>query len=314
MERKCLVGILVVFMLAVSCRGEEAITPTTDRESEIPPDAVKITPQTDVHPPRSHSDEYKDPVPLPYPINTAGAEDSPFILPDGKTLYYWFTPNVKASVHEQIRDGVTGIYVSKRVYGEWKKPERVLLEDPGKLALDGCVFIQGPTMWFVSAREGYTGLHWFTSEWKNGKWADWKNADFNPEYHVGELHITADGKELYFHSSRPGGKGHFDIWVSKKANGEWQKPENVEVVNSPYVDGWPMITEDGSQLWFTRQIGAPDLYRSKKVNGKWQKPELMFSHFAGEPAVDKEGNVYFTHHFYKDDAMLEADIYVAHKK
>lgn len=301
-------------MLAAGCRGEETIAPVTDRESKIPSDAMKITPETDVYPPRSHSDEYRAPVPLPYPINTAGAEDSPFILPDGKTLYFWFTPDVKASVHEQIRDGVTGVYVSKKVNGQWQRPKRVLLQDPGKLALDGCVFIQGPRMWFASAREGYTGMHWFTADWKDGKWGNWKNADFNPDYQVGELHIAADGKELYFHSSRAGGKGKYDIWVSKKVNGEWQEPENVEVVNSPYVDGWPMITEDGRQLWFTRQIGSPDLYRSKKVNGKWQKPERMFSHFAGEPAIDKQGNVYFTHHFFKNNVMLEADIYVAYKK
>lgn len=301
-------------MLVADCRCEETVAPVTDRESNIPSDAVKITSETDLYPPRSHSDEYRAPVPLPYPINTAGAEDSPFILPDGNTLYFWFTPDVKASVHEQIHDGVTGVYVSKKVNGQWQRPKRVLLQEPGKLALDGCVFIQGPTMWFVSARDGYTGLHWFTAERKNGKWDNWKNADFEPDYQVGELHIAADGKELYFHSSRAGGKGQYDIWVSKKVNGEWQEPENVEVVNSPYVDGWPMITEDGSQLWFTRQIGAPDLYRSKKEDGKWQKPERMFSHFAGEPAIDKQGNVYFTHHFFKNNVMLEADIYVAYKK
>jgi len=37
----------------------------------------------------------------------------------------------------------------------------------------------------------------------------------------------------------------------------------------------------------------------------------MFSGFAGESSMDRDGNVYFTHHFYRDDAMLEADIYVA---
>ncbi|MBT3389021.1 MAG: hypothetical protein HN413_01275 [Chloroflexi bacterium] len=29
---------------------------------------------------------------------------------------------------------------------------------------------------------------------------------------------------------------------------------------------------------------------------------------------NNEGNIYFTHHFYKDNIMLEADIYVAYKK
>jgi hypothetical protein len=49
------------------------------------------------------------------------------------------------------------------------------------------------------------------------------------------------------------------------------------------------------------------------VNGEWGTPEQMFTHFAGEASLDAEGNVYFTHHFYKDDVMLEADIYISKK-
>jgi hypothetical protein len=72
------------------------------------------------------------------------------------------------------------------------------LQDPAKLALDGCEFVLGEKMWFCSAREGYTGLHWFTADFVDGKWCNWKLADFKPEYEVGELHITADGQELYY--------------------------------------------------------------------------------------------------------------------
>jgi hypothetical protein len=35
---------------------------------------------------------------------------------------------------------------------------------------------------------------------------------------------------------------------------------------------------------------------------------------AGEPSIDEEGNVYFVHHFFDGDKMIEADIYVAYKK
>ena len=170
-------------------------------------------------------------------------------------------------------------------------------------------------MWFCTARTGYTGMHWFTATCQGGGWADWEAADFNPEYEVGELHITADGQELYFHSSRPGGQGQYDIWVSQRANGEWQSPQNVEAVNSPDNDGWPSLTQDGQQLWFTRTyLGSPAIFRSQKVNGEWQEPELIISQFAGESSIDNEGNIYFTHHFFKDGVMLEADIYVAYRK
>jgi hypothetical protein len=61
--------------------------PPVDRESIIPAGQVKMTPEMDLLPPVLHSDEYEEPVPMPYPINTAGAEDSGFIMPDGNTFY-----------------------------------------------------------------------------------------------------------------------------------------------------------------------------------------------------------------------------------
>ena len=308
-------GIFALLLASLACGSSTptAIPTPADRLSAIPADAVKITPDTDVYPVKSETGEYGDPVPLPSPVNTIGAEDSAFVMPDGQTLYVWFTPSPSIPAEKQVIDGVTGIYVFHQNNGVWGNAERVMLQDAGKLALDGCEFVLGNVMWFCSAREGYTGIHWFTAEFLNGKWQNWQNADFKTEYEVGELHITTDGKELYFHSPRAGGQGDYDIWVSTNVNGEWQEPVNLAIVNSTYSDGWPFITQDGSELWFTRMVGAPELWRSKKVNGEWTTPQKMFGPFAGEASLDNEGNVYFTHHFYKDNVMLEADIYIAIK-
>jgi hypothetical protein len=289
--------------------------PTIDRESKIPADAVKVTPESDVYPPILHSEEYEEPTPMPYPINTAGAEDSPFVLPDGKTLYFFFTPDVRVPVQEQITDSVTGIYVSTEQDGVWSEPQKVVLSDD--ISLDGCTFVQENMMWFCSARKGYTGVHWFTAELVDNQWQNWEYAGdrFPKSFEVGELHITRDGTELCFHSSRPGGKGNYDIWVAKGLDGEWCEPENIQVVNTADNEGWPFITQDGNELWFTRfYLGSPAIFRSKKVEGNWTEPELIISWFAGEPTLDNEGNIYFVHHFYEDGQMIEADIYVAKKK
>ena len=283
------------------------------RESMIPVDVVKVTPETDLHPPMAISDEYEQPVPLPYPVNTRGAEDSAFVLPDGETLYFWFTPDTKGDVQAQAQDLVTGIYVTYKEASGWTEPERVWLSEPGTAVLDGCTFVSKDTMWFCSVREGYTGLHWFTATYHDGQWTDWTIADFNSVYEVGELHIYDD--ELYFHSPRAGGQGKYDIWMSKHRNGEWGEPKNVAIVNSEFNDGWPWISEDGTEMWFTRGEGAPNLYRSKRVNGQWTEPELMIQTLAAEASLDNQGNVYFTHHYYDDDGnMLDADIYVAYRK
>jgi hypothetical protein len=297
------------------CSGQpEPVQPPPDRESLIPTGQNKIRPETDHYQPKSVSPEYEDPFPLPYPVNTAGAEDSAFVLPDGKTLYLWFTPDPNKPPEKQLVDKVTGIYVSHSNANGWSIPTRVQLQDAGKLALDGCEFILGDRLWFCSAREGYTGLHWFTAVLTGETWQNWQVADFNPAYEVGELHITSDGQQLYFHSARPGGQGGYDLWVSENMAGEWQPPVNIAAVNSPYTDGWPFVTQDGAELWFTRMIGAPELWRAKRMNGGWAAPEQMFVNFAGEASLDEHGNVYFTHHFYENDRMLEADIYFAGKR
>jgi len=318
-----LIAISLILILISGCSGQDQQSDddggkdnkdaSVSRYDKIPSSAVKVTPEADVSPPKSHSDEYKDPVPIPN-IDSAGAEDSPFIMPDGNILYLFFTPDVDVPVEKQIVDGVTGIYSSKKTGGVWSEPERIMLQDRGKISGDGCEFVQGNMMWFCSVREGYAGVHWFTAEFKDGRWQDWKNADkelMADEYKTGELHMSSGGSELYFHSDRPGGKGGLDIWVSKKIDGAWPEPENIDAVNTEGSEGWPALSPDEDELWISKDYG---LWRSKKTGDKWSKPELMISPLAGEASIDDEGNVYFTHHFYKDNKMIEADIYFAERK
>ena len=325
-KRKLILWVSIWIQLAtiVSCRklpnpaplssataNSPVIATRVNRELQIPAQATKMTPETDINPPLVYASDYEQPIPVPGQVNTAGAEDSPFISPDGKTLYFFFTPDANVPVQQQVLDGVTGIYMSHYENGEWARPERVILQDPGKLAGDGCEFVQGNIMWFCSVREGYTGLHWFTAEYQNGVWQNWKIADFNPEFQVGEFHISTDGTELYFASERPGGKGGLDIWVSNLVNDVWQEPDNVTAVNTDHSEGWPALNPAADELWFTRDYG---IWRSKRVNGEWQEAELIVSPLAGEPSIDSAGNLYFVHHFYVGDTLIEADIYVAYKR
>ena len=75
---KLKVTILIALALLIGGCGETEPEELPTRESAIPADAVKMTRDMDVTPPVLHSDEYEIPVPLAV-INTAGAEDSPFI-------------------------------------------------------------------------------------------------------------------------------------------------------------------------------------------------------------------------------------------
>jgi hypothetical protein len=308
--------VLPLFVLT-GCDNDEPDPqyPEIDRTEKLPADISKRSPETDPHPPILHSDEYEEPVPLSEGINTSGAEDSPFILPDGKTLYFFFTPDVRKSAEQQLFDSVTGIWASRMENRKWQEAERVWLQDPGKLALDGAVAIQENVMWFASAREGYEGVNMFTAEFTDGKWTNWTYSGdrLMKEIQIGEVHILDD--DLYFHSARTGGQGSYDIWVTTRDGDEWSDPVNITGVNTADVDGWPYISPDGKEMWFTRwYLGTPAIYRSFNKNGDWNEPEIIISQFAGEPTLDKDGNIYFVHHYYENNKMIEADIYVAFKK
>jgi hypothetical protein len=285
----------------------------------------KWTSQMDAHDPvleAAFSQYFYDPELLGAPINTAGAEDSPFITPDGNNLYFFFTADMNIDVTKQILDGVTGIYWSQKVSGAWTEPQRVWLNYYDDPSMDGAESIVGNTMWFASVRAGVKReIDLYSAELVNGRWTNWANLGepINVAYEVGELHLSADGNQVFFHSKRAGGKGDMDIWVTSKVNGAWQQPENVAAVNTADGEGWPYLSENGNELWFTRHTvdGIPlGIFRSVKVSGQWQTPERVLSSLAGEPTLDRQGNLYFVHHYYDDATkkIWEADIYVCRRK
>lgn len=308
---------LFIALVAGMSRGQLKYSDPS-RHAALPRDAVKVLPADDRHPPLLHSDEFEAPVPLPEPVNTAGAEDSAFVSEDGRTLWFWFTPDVEVPPERQIRDGVTGIWVTNRSRQGWTQPRRVVLQDKGKLALDGAPCVQGDTLWFCSAREGnYRGVDIWTARRRNREWADWRNAGarLNKEMQVGEVHVTRDGRQMYFHAERQGGKGGLDLWHTRRVADDWSEPENVAEVNKADHEGWPFLTHDMRELWFTRIYrGSPAIYRSRREHGRWSLPQRVASQFAAEPTLDRAGNLYFIHHYFKDGRMLESDIYLASRR
>lgn len=208
--------VFLLLAVLVAC-GQATPTPAQVDHYSLMPE-LKYGPESDYWPPIS-IDGWSPPVPLPFPVTTPGGEDSPIIMPDDQTLYFFFTSNVSIPVEKQLLDGMTGIWITHRSGETWNEPERVLLSDPGEPALDGYEFVSGDLIYFCTAREGYIGAQWFRAEFQNGVWQDWRYIGdelIQSEYEVGELQFTADGHELYFHSARAGGYGGLDLWVSQK--------------------------------------------------------------------------------------------------
>jgi hypothetical protein len=289
------------------------------REAAIPTDAVKWTPAMDALPPVTLIDGWSQPEPMPGPINSAGAEDAPFITPDGETFFLFFTPDVTVPPNEQLIDYATGIYWSQFDAG-WSAPQRIVLNLD--LALDGCPCSLGNRLWFCSARVGNFGeIDYYVAELVDGVWENWQNAGerLNAELSIGELHMLTDDL-MYFHWDGEGTYGSNDIWSLEQSGGDWGDPENLgEAVNTAADESRPYVTSDGQELWYTANseqgYPGPSIWRSlKQDDGSWGAGEEIIASFAGEPTLDAEMNIYFTHHFFDGGEMVEADIYVAWKE
>ena len=323
---KIVIGVLVVIMFLIAVTvitspKPERIVAQEDRLAAIPLNATKMGPASDAFKPVVHSSLWKQPVPMPGPVNTAGAEDSPFMTQNGSWFFFFFTPDVKVPVEKQLIDGVTGIWWMHRTGNNWSSPEKVVLSDD--VSLDGAECVVGNTMWFASVRAGNLGeIDIYSAEYADGKWTRVTNLgqQLNVEYDIGEFHLMADLSTLYFHTGKYEVGDSMDMWVTHKTGNSWGTPAPLTELNTASNEGFPFVTADESELWFTSQstLGytGPAIFRSvKQANGTWGEPEEIISNFAGEPTMDAAGNIYFVHHFYPaSGGMIEADIYVAYKQ
>lgn len=109
-----------------------------------------------------------------------------------------------------------------------------------------------------------------------------------------QLGIAPNGKSLYVASSRPGGFGDVDIWVSsKQPDGGWGPLVNVGTnVNSAALEASPTLSIDGHYLYFgSRRAGGKgglDCWRSHRDDPNddfsWGPPENLTTNTAFDEA------------------------------
>jgi peptidoglycan-associated lipoprotein len=106
---------------------------------------------------------------------------------------------------------------------------------------------------------------------KENSWSSSKIFDYsNSTYSIGHPAITSDANTLYFVSDMPGGLGGKDIWVIRRLNGAWGKPENIGApVNTAANEMFPYVSGD-TALFFSSDghvgFGGLDIFYSR-ING-----------------------------------------------
>ena len=146
-----------------------------------------------------------------------------------------------------------------------------------------CISPDGRYFFFTGCerKEGFGSCDLYFSERQGNKWSAPINLGqgINSEKWDAQPTISADGQTLIFVSSRTGGKGQADLWMSKKTlNGQWQIPVNIgDSVNTEFDENGPFLHPDGETLYFTSSghpgMGGKDIFFSKKKpDGNWSKP------------------------------------------
>jgi outer membrane protein OmpA-like peptidoglycan-associated protein len=92
--------------------------------------------------------------------------------------------------------------------------------------------------------------------------------------------ISADGKTIYFSSSRKPSYGGMDIFKSEFIDGKFQTPVNLgPKVNTKGNEQAPFIHADGRTMYFISDghmgIGNNDIFITRMANDSWSTPENL---------------------------------------
>jgi outer membrane protein OmpA-like peptidoglycan-associated protein len=220
-------------------------------------------------------------------INTPNDEYLPALTADEQTLIITmrrpkdeFTINQKNTLEEDF-------YFSKKINGQWSKIKFLgpPINTHGNEGAQ-CISPDGKFLIFTGCyrNDGLGSCDLYISEREGNKWGFPVNmgTNINTLSWESQPSIAPDGKTLFYTSTRTGGKGSSDIWVSvKNDDGEWGKAFNLgEPINTPGQEMSPFIHPDGRTLYFSSDyhigMGGMDLFVSRlNEDGKWEFPENL---------------------------------------
>jgi outer membrane protein OmpA-like peptidoglycan-associated protein len=170
---------------------------------------------------------------------------------------------------------------SVKADGAWMKPVNLTpkIKSDGDYTVVG-ISANGEIM-LLCAFDPATSSDIYQSVFDNGKWSKITklNNHINSKYNETHASLSDDGKVLYFTSNRKGSYGGLDIYKSElDETGNWGPAANLgPVINSPFDEESPFITDDGKKLFFSSQghynMGGYDIFYSELSDaGEWSYP------------------------------------------
>lgn len=222
-------------------------------------------------------------------INSAALEYFPSLTIDGSKMI--FTRRINSDEDFYESDFSNGKWSEAKPLGgkvntNLNEGAQNISQDGQLLIFTGCNYPEG---------QGSCDLY-FSVKTNNG-WSEPQNLGpvVNTDFWESSPSLSPDKRDLYFASSRAGGFGGRDIWVTHRLpSGKWSVPENLgEAVNTSGDESCPFMHADNHTLYFNSNghtgYGMTDLFFSKKINdSSWVMAENL-----GYPinTIDDEGSL-----------------------
>ncbi len=215
------------------------------------------------------------PKPLRGAVNTTAPEYLPALTADGQAMIF-----------TRIVRGQEDIYLSQRGPDGWSAGTP--LPNINTLDNEGAHFISpdGRYLFFTACnrRDGMGSCDIYFSRREEEGWSPPRNlgSPVNTPSWESQPVLSETGRTLLFSSSRKGGVGGRDIWLTRlQANGRWSEPENLgEPVNTTKDEQAPFLHPDGKTLYFMSNghlgMGGFDLFLSRLDSaGRWSAPQNL---------------------------------------
>jgi Tol biopolymer transport system component len=212
--------------------------------------AEKPRPQMHVY--RSHFDQGAWQPARPVAFSSQQWSDlDPFITVDGKRMFFVSTrttPSKEAGKREM------DIWYSEFQNGDWAEPHWIAeINSPGK---EGSPSLdRHDNLYFFSDRERAQQNLIYISRWHDGHLSAPRklSVEINAGPSDTSPWIAPNGKTLLFYSTRAGGYGKADLYVSYSKHGNWSKAINLgPTVNTDDFEYNPSVSRDGRTLYFGR--------------------------------------------------------------
>ncbi|MCS6990383.1 MAG: OmpA family protein [Chitinophagales bacterium] len=219
------------------------------------------------------------PKPLPSTINSDLPEYLPCLTGDEQTIV--FTRRLGQGLAAQ-----EDFYFSRRMDGRWQPAAPISSLNSVRNEGAQTLTADGNAMYFVMCDKpgGWGSCDIYYAERAGQRWSEPVN--LGPPVCTAawetQPSVAADGRTLYFVSTRPGGKGGSDIWISvRNESGQWSEPVNAgDSINTIYDEKSPYIHPDGVTLYFASNghpgMGGDDIFVARRrPDGSWSRPSNL---------------------------------------